>query len=93
MYACLGKGFKVIVRHNFSARLTVGAGVAIPVTQPETRKLQQVCYHQANIRMRSHRLFQLDDNKSVTSCCNSGCQVRNVNKHFVYILNCEICKI
>ncbi len=37
--------------------------------QPETRKLQQVCYHQVDIRMRSHRLLQLDDNKSVTSCC------------------------
>ncbi len=37
-------------------------------TQPETRKLQQVCYHQADIRMRSHRLLRLDDNKSVTSC-------------------------
>ncbi len=37
-------------------------------TQPETRKLKQVCYHQADIRMRSHRLLRLDDNKSVTSC-------------------------
>ena len=37
-------------------------------TQPETRKLQQVCYHQTEIRMRSHRLLRLDYNKSVTSC-------------------------
>ena len=35
-------------------------------TQPETRKLQQVCYHQAHIRMRSHRLLRLDDNKLLT---------------------------
>ncbi len=34
----------------------------------EMRKLQQVCYHQADIRMRSHCLLRLDDNKSVTSC-------------------------
>ncbi len=27
-------------------------------TQPETRKLQQVCYYQADIRMRSHRLLR-----------------------------------
>ena len=27
--------------------------------QPETRKLQQVSYHQADIRMRSHRLLRL----------------------------------
>ena len=33
-------------------------------TQPN---LQQVCYHQANVRMRSHHLRRLDDNKSVTS--------------------------
>ena len=30
-------------------------------SQPETRKLQQVCYQQADIRMRSHRLLRLDD--------------------------------
>ena len=35
-------------------------------TQPETRRLQQVSYHEADIRMRSHRLLRLDDNKSVT---------------------------
>ena len=39
--------------------------VFIPTTHPVTRKLQQVCYHQGDIRMRSHRLLQLDDNKSV----------------------------
>ena len=44
-------------------------------TQPETRKLQQICCrlaatccHQADIRMRSHRLLRLDDNKSAASC-------------------------
>ena len=37
-------------------------------TQPETRKLQQVSSHQADNRMRSHRLLRLDDNKSVTNC-------------------------
>ena len=37
-------------------------------TQPETRKLQQFSYQQADIRMRSLRWFRLDDNKSVTSC-------------------------
>ena len=26
------------------------------------------CSHQANMRMRSHRLLQLDDNKSAASC-------------------------
>ncbi len=36
-------------------------------TQPETRKLQQVSCHQADIRMRSHRSLGLHDNKSVTS--------------------------
>ena len=42
--------------------------------QPETRKLHQVCCkllpccHQADIRMRSHRLLRLDDNKSAASC-------------------------
>ena len=35
-------------------------------TQPETHKLQQVSYHQANIRMHLHRLLQLDDNKLLT---------------------------
>ncbi len=42
-------------------------------TQPKTRKLQQVSYHEADIRMRSHRLLRLDDNKSVNrlaASCN-----------------------
>ena len=30
-------------------------------TQSETHKLQQVSYHQADLRMRSHRLLRLDD--------------------------------
>ena len=36
-------------------------------SQPKTRKLQRVSYHQAHIRMRSHHLLRLDDSKSVTS--------------------------
>jgi hypothetical protein len=36
---------------------------AIMIMQPETRKLQYVCYHQADIGMRSHRLLWLDDDK------------------------------
>ena len=43
-------------------------GVIWYCTQSETRKLQQVCYHQADIRMCSHRLLKLDDHKSVASC-------------------------
>ena len=39
-------------------------------TQPETHKLQQVSYHQADIRRRSHRLLRLDDNKSVIHVVN-----------------------
>ncbi len=34
----------------------------------EMRKLQQVCYLQADIGMCLHCLVRLDDNKSVTSC-------------------------
>ena len=34
-------------------------------TRPETRKSQQVCYHQADIRHR-FACLRLDDNKSVT---------------------------
>ena len=37
-------------------------------TQPETRNLEQVFYHQADIRMCSHHLLQLDDNKYITNC-------------------------
>ena len=35
-------------------------------TQPKMRQLQQVCYHQVDIRMRLHRLLRLDDNKLLT---------------------------
>ena len=48
-------------------------------TQPETRKLQQVCCrlvacsHQADIRMRWHRLLRLDTNKSASSCQQACC--------------------
>ena len=45
-------------------------------TQPETHELQHVCSrlgllsccHQADIRMRSHRLLRLNDDKSAASC-------------------------
>ena len=32
------------------------------------------CSHQADIRMRSHRLLQLDDNKSAASCQQAWCK-------------------
>jgi hypothetical protein len=37
------------------------------ITQPETCKLQQVCYHQADIKMCSHRLLRLGD-RLAASC-------------------------
>ena len=49
---------------------------AIMIMQPETRKLQYVCYHQADIGMRSHRLLRLDDDKSVTNCYQTCCKLR-----------------
>ena len=33
------------------------------------------CCHQADIRMRSHRLLRLDDNKSATSCQQVWCKL------------------
>ena len=63
--ACSGRNILVlIVCHCFIVLLCS----VVLCTQPETRKLQQVCYHQADIRMRSHRLLRLDNKKSVTSC-------------------------
>ena len=63
--------------------LTVDAPAS---TQPETRKLQQVCCrlaascdHQADIRMRSHRLLRLDDNKSAASCQQAYCKLRTAD--------------
>ena len=56
------------------------------LTQPETRKLQQVCCrlaascdHQADIRMRSHRLLRLDDNNSAASCQQACCKLRTAD--------------
>ena len=52
-------------------------------TQPETRKLQQVCCrlvacsHQADIRMRSHRLLRLDqasEFRSAIGKCRPDCR-------------------
>ena len=43
-------------------------------TQPESTSYSKSvagllpCCHQANIKMRLHRLLQLDDNKSAASC-------------------------
>ena len=37
--------------------------------------LQQTCYQQADIRMRSHGLLQLVDDKSVASCEQTGCKL------------------
>ena len=37
--------------------------------------LQQTCYQQADIRMRSHDLRQLVDDKSVASCQQTCCKL------------------
>ena len=37
--------------------------------------LQQTCYQQADIRMRSHGLRQLVDNKSVANCQQTCCKL------------------
>ena len=64
-------------------------------TQPETRKLQQVCCrlavtcgHQADIRMRSHRLLRLNDNKSAASCQQAYCKLRSAD--LLQIANCRL---
>ncbi len=58
----------IITRYNIFTISICTVTHIVPPSQPETRKLQQVCYHQADIRMRLHRLLWLDDNKSVTNC-------------------------
>ena len=45
-------------------------------TQPEMHKLEQASCHQADIRMHSHRLLQLDNN-SITSLLTDLLQVVN----------------
>ena len=66
--------FKKNLKVHLSAVGKMYVCCALIHTQPETRKLQQVCCrlaascHQADIRMRSHRLLRLDDNKSAASC-------------------------
>ena len=64
-------------------------------TQPETRKLQQVCCrlaascdHQAGIRMRSHRLLRLDDNKSAASCQQACCKLGTAD--LLQVANCRL---
>ena len=69
---------------------------SVPHTQPETCKLQQVCCrlaancdHQADIRMRSHRLLRLDDNKSAASCeLQTCCKLRTAD--LLQIVNCRL---
>ena len=61
--------FKLVYLRMLSDSYTLDVDIVI-----KTRKLQQVsasllpCSHQADIRMRSHRLLRLDNNKSVVSC-------------------------
>jgi hypothetical protein len=64
-------------------------------TQPETRKLQQVCCrldatcdHQADIRMRSHRLLRLDNIKSVASCQQTCCKLWTAG--LMQVVNCRL---
>ena len=64
-------------------------------TQPETRKLQQVCCrlaascdHQADIRMPLHRLLRLDDNKSAASCQQACCKLRTAD--LLQVANCRL---
>jgi hypothetical protein len=64
-------------------------------TQPETRKLQQVCCrldatcdHQADVRMRSHRLLRLDNIKSVASCLQTCCKLWSTD--LLQVVNCRL---
>ena len=64
-------------------------------TQPEKQKLQQACCrlaascgHQADIRMCSHRLLRLDDNKSAASCHQACCKLRTAG--LLQIANCRL---
>jgi hypothetical protein len=62
-------------------------------TQPETRKLQQVCCdatcdHQADIRMRLHRLLRLDNIKSVASCQQTRCKLWTAD--LMQVVNCRL---
>ena len=47
----------------------------IITAQLKTRKLQQTCYEQADIRMRSHGLRQLVDDRPVTKLSTDLLQV------------------
>ena len=60
----IAKTFWYMTYSSFPCRLIFNRHI-VPITQPETRKLQQVCCrlaatcdHQADIRMRSHRLLR-----------------------------------
>jgi hypothetical protein len=64
-------------------------------TQPETRKLQQVCCrldstcdHQADIRMRSNRLLRLDNIKFVASCPQTCCMLSSTD--LLQVVNCRL---
>ena len=81
-------------RAFFNCQQIVFRGVCSS-TQPETRKLQQVCCrlaascdHQADIRMRSHRLLRLDDNKSAVSCQQACCKLRTTD--LLQVANCRL---
>ena len=61
----------------------------LSLTQPETRKLPNKsatgslpCCHQIDIRMRSHCLLQLDDNKSAESFQQTCCKLINCQDFF-----------
>ena len=47
----------------------------IITAQPKMRKLQQICYEQADVRMRSHCLRQLVDDRPVTKLSTNLLQV------------------
>ncbi len=48
-------------------QITCSLSLALKKSSYVARNAQQVCYHQADIRMRSQRLLWLNNNKSVAS--------------------------
>ena len=76
-------------------KMAISKRARVLYTQPETRKLQQVCCrlaasidHQVDIRMRSHRLLRLDDNKSAASCQQVCCKLRTAD--LLQVVNCGL---
>ena len=45
------------------------------------------CSHQADIRMRLHRLLRLDDNKSAASCQQAWCELYQICCQVVTVSN------